>query len=66
MSSKWPKWQALQATPSSNVADRLAGDAAKKFMDMGFKSVCVLNGGFEAWDNSGNRVDMSKRKMTSY
>lgn len=51
-----------QATPSP-MADRLAGDAAKKLLDMGFKNVCVLNGGFEAWDNSGNRVDMSRRKM---
>lgn len=53
-----------QATPSPSMVDRLAGDAAKKITDMGFKSVCVLSGGFEAWDNAGNRVDMSKRKLT--
>ena len=52
-----------QATPSPGMADRLSGDAAKKFLDMGFKNVCVLDGGFEAWDNSGNRVDLSRRKM---
>lgn len=53
-----------QATPSPSMADRLAGDAAKKFMDMGFKNVCVLNGGLEGWAASGKRVDMSLRKKT--
>lgn len=53
-----------QATPSPKMEDRLAGDAVKKLTDMGFKNVCVLNGGFESWANSGHRVDSSKRKLT--
>ena len=52
-----------QASPSPGMMDRLAGDASKRLMDMGFKNVSVLNGGFEAWANSGNRVDATMRKM---
>jgi len=51
-----------QATSSPEAADRLSGDAAKKLMDMGFKNITTLNGGFEAWANSGNRIDASMRK----
>ena len=51
-----------QATPSSEMADRMSGDAAKKLMDMGFKNITTLNGGYEAWANSGNRIDASMRK----
>ncbi len=48
-----------QATPSPSAADRLAGDAAMKLMNLGFKNVRTLKGGFEAWANAGNRVDTS-------
>jgi len=47
---------------SENPADRLSGDAAMKLMKAGFKNVMELNGGFEAWDNAGNRVDMCNLK----
>lgn len=43
---------------SENPADRESGDAAMKMMKMGFKNVMELYGGFEAWANAGNRVDM--------
>jgi rhodanese-related sulfurtransferase len=43
---------------SENPADRESGDAAIRLMKMGFKNVMELNGGFEAWANAGNRVDM--------
>lgn len=48
-----------QATPSPKMEDRLAGDAAMKLASLGFKNVRVLNGGYEAWANAGNRVDTS-------
>lgn len=47
---------------SENPADRLSGDAAIRLMKMGFKNVMELNGGFEAWDNAGNRVDTCNPK----
>jgi rhodanese-related sulfurtransferase len=47
-----------QWVPSENPADRESGDAAMKLMKMGFKNVMELHGGFEAWANAGNRVDM--------
>ncbi len=40
-----------------NPADRLSGDAIMKLMEMGFKNVMELRGGFEAWANAGNQVD---------
>jgi 3-mercaptopyruvate sulfurtransferase SseA len=43
---------------SENPADRQSGDAAIRLMKMGFKNVMELYGGFEAWANAGNRVDM--------
>lgn len=49
-----------QAQPSENPADRLSGDAIMKLRDLGFKNVYELRGGFEAWANAGNRVDISK------
>ncbi|WP_424356529.1 rhodanese-like domain-containing protein [Methanocella sp. MCL-LM] len=50
----------VKETPS--MIDRMAGDAAKRFMNMGYKNVRVLDGGFEAWEKAGNRVDVSQRK----
>lgn len=47
---------------SHNVIDRMAGDAAKRFLSMGYKNVRVLDGGFEAWVKGGNRVDVSEKK----
>lgn len=47
-----------QWVKSQNPADRLSGDAAMRLMKIGFKNVMELNGGFEAWANAGNRVDM--------
>lgn len=44
---------------SQNPADRLSGDAAMRLKKLGFKNVMELNGGFEAWANAGNRVDMA-------
>ena len=49
-----------QARPSKNPIDLLAGDAMDKFMKLGFKNVCMVDGGFEAWANAGNPVDTSK------
>jgi rhodanese-related sulfurtransferase len=46
-----------QWVKSENPADRLSGDAAIRLMKLGFKNVMELNGGFEAWAISGNRVD---------
>lgn len=46
-----------QWVKSDNPADRLSGDASMRLMKLGFKNVMELNGGFEAWDNAGNRVD---------
>lgn len=50
----------LKDNPS--MIDRIAGDAAKRFMNMGYKNVRVLDGGLEAWTKAGNRVDVSQRK----
>ena len=44
---------------SENPADRESGDAAMRLMKLGFKNVMELYGGFEAWANAGNRVDMA-------
>lgn len=46
-----------QWVKSENPADRISGDAAMRLMNMGFKSVMELYGGFEAWANAGNRID---------
>lgn len=51
-----------QAQPSPSEIDRLAGDAVNKLQSLGFKNICVLDGGFEAWANAGNRVDASTVK----
>lgn len=48
-----------QAKPSKDPMDRLAGDASNRLMKLGFKNVSALDGGFEAWANSGNQVDSS-------
>lgn len=48
-----------QAQPSPKMMDRLSGDAVNKLQSMGFKNLWVLDGGFEAWANAGNRVDSS-------
>ena len=49
---------------SPSMIDRMAGDAAKRLMNMGYKNVWVLDGGFEAWAEAGNRVDVSQRKKS--
>lgn len=50
-----------QAQPSP-PADRLAVDAARKLMDLGFRNVMVLKGGLLAWAGAGNRLDRSEPK----
>jgi rhodanese-related sulfurtransferase len=47
-----------QAQRSENPMDRLAGDAIDRLKKLGFKNLMELRGGFEAWANAGNRVDM--------
>lgn len=48
-----------QSTPSQKMEDRLAGDAASRIMNLGFKNVMVLDGGLQAYADAGNRLDMS-------
>ncbi len=47
-----------QAQPSKDPMDRQSGDAIDRLRKLGFKNVMELRGGFEAWANAGNRVDM--------
>ena len=49
-----------QAVRSMDPTDRLAGDAINRLMSMGYKNCMELKGGFEAWANAGNQVDMAK------
>lgn len=49
-----------QAKPSPNPMDRLSGDAAERLRSLGLKNVMDLDGGFESWANSGNRIDSSQ------
>ncbi|HMK46067.1 MAG TPA: rhodanese-like domain-containing protein [Methanocella sp.] len=49
-----------QAVRSMDPADRLAGDAINRLISMGYKNCMELKGGFEAWANAGNQIDMAK------
>jgi len=48
-----------QAQPSTNPLDRQAGDAIDRLKKNGYGNISELKGGYEAWANSGNRVDSS-------
>jgi rhodanese-related sulfurtransferase len=54
-----------QAQPSRNPLDRLAGDAIDRLGKMGFNNVYELDGGFEAWANAGNKVEVSSPESIS-
>ncbi len=49
-----------QATASKDPMDRLAGDAMARFKNLGFKNLFELDGGFEAWANPKNAIDITK------